>query len=189
MEEKDKKDSEEYKKRIKDLIDRVEKSKDKGTNIDGPITYQLLIEKVEQVKQKAISKIDPEFRDEKLIVVFVYMIREYYWLRADPRYPNEPDQFLDEIDDLYRLIYAELKKLSLFTIHYSPEERKRIEKIQKRRIVNKMTQILGMENISNDFYKNYNVNDLILKETYMKEVGIFVFVFVIILFIIFIFIL
>ncbi|MFX0025637.1 MAG: hypothetical protein ACFE8M_04420 [Candidatus Hermodarchaeota archaeon] len=164
MEGKDKDNEDEYKERIKKLIDRIEKGKDNNTNTVTPEMYQLFLEKLEELKLKVISKMNHEYRDERLIVILVYVIREYYWLRADPKYPNEKDQFLDKIDELYKLIYEELKKPSPFVSHYTPEERKNVERFQRRRIVYRMTQVLGLTNVSNDFNKKYNVHELMPKE-------------------------
>ena len=79
------KENEEFKKRIKKLIDRVEE----GEN--SPEAYQQLLDKLEQVKNVAISKTKKQDRNEKSIVGFVFAIREYYGLRNDPNYPFDKE--------------------------------------------------------------------------------------------------
>jgi len=191
MGENDKNQNDEYKKRIKELIDNVEKNvgRDDDETYDTPEKYQKLLEAMERAKQAAISKIDPDYRNGRILIVFIQVIRDYYLLRADPKFPTKEDQFKDEIDQLYRLVYEDLKKPNLSFLHYSPEERKKMEKKQRRTVVNTMVAMLGLENVSNDFYKRYNINPLILKDTYMKEVCIFVVVFIAILFFVLVFIL
>jgi len=191
MRENDKEQNDEYKKRIKELIEKMEKSKDKGIDNanDTPEKYQELLGAMESAKQTAISKIDPDYRNGRILIVFIHMIRDYYWLRADPKFPAKEDQFQEEIDQLYGLIYEDLKKPNPSLFHYSPDERKKMEKRQRRTIVNTMVQMLGLENVSKDFYKNYNVNPLILRENYMGWVCICAIGFVVLLFTIFVFVL
>ena len=65
MNELENKDNEEYKKRIKALIEKVEKEK------DAPEGERLVLEAKARLKQTAISKIHPIYRNEKSIIVFV----------------------------------------------------------------------------------------------------------------------
>ena len=153
LEEKD--DSEEYKKRIKILIESAEK----GEN--SPEMYQQLIDKIGQVKQKAIAITNKKYRNEKAIIGFVYALREYYWLRDDPKYPFKKDQFPEEIDVLYKLIYKELKKRS-----WSLPGRFDID--DRKKILRNMRVALGSENITN-FCKKYKIDKLIRIDPPMKK--------------------
>ena len=155
MGEKDIDDSEEYKKRIKELIERVEK----GEN--SPEMYQQLLDKLGQVKQKAIAITNKKNRNEKSIFGFVFVLREYYWLRDDPRYPFKKDQFPEEIDALYKLIYKELKKRN-----QSLPGRFDID--NRKKILRNMRVALGSENITY-FCKKYKIDKLIRIDPPMKK--------------------
>ena len=85
MNELEDKENEEYKNRIRELIERVEK----GEN--SPEAYQQLLDKLEQIKNVAISKTKRQDRNEKSIVGFVFAVREYYRLRNDPSYPFDKE--------------------------------------------------------------------------------------------------
>lgn len=158
MDDKDKIEAEEYKKRIKEFIDRVEKDKDKTK--DSPISEQQVIEAKETLKQTAISKIHPDYRSERIVLVFAYMIRDYYRRKADPNIPTEKEQFQEEIDALYNLIYEELKKPSLNFLNLSPYRRKTTDLMEKRSTLEKMTKILGVEHITL-FYNEYDIYSLV----------------------------
>lgn len=151
----DKEDQEEFRKRIKDLVDRLDK--DKGT----PEVYQLLLEKIEQIKRSAISKINKASRNEKVIIGLVYIIREYNMLRFDPKYPFEKDHVLEEIDALYKLIYKELQKPN----PYIPDT---WDIDEKKRILNNMREVLGTENM-NKFYKKYKIHRLVRLKLDMRK--------------------
>ena len=158
------KDNEEYKNRIKELIERVEKDK------DNPEGYQKLIE-IEELKNIAITHTNPNFRNEKSIIAFTFIIREYYRSRADPNYSTEEGQFQEEIDALYKLIYEELRKSKKFTLFDDISDiNKKGDKLDKKRIINDMTKVLGMENINRDFYKYYKISDIMRPEKYTKEI-------------------
>lgn len=149
------KENEEYKKRIKELIDRIEK----GDN--SPEAYRQLLLKIEQIKRSAISITERQVRNERAIIGFVYALREYYWLRADPKYPFEKDRFLQEINALYKLIARELKKPN-------PHIPLKWDIDEKRRIVNNMKLVLGEEHISY-FIKKYKIRRILRLKFEMRE--------------------
>jgi DNA-binding transcriptional regulator PaaX len=140
-------ENEDYKKRVKDLIDRVEK----GEN--SPEAYRQLLEKIEQIKRSAISKINKASRNEKVIIGFVYILREYYWLRDNPKYPFGKDHILEEIDALYKLIYKELQKPD----PYLPD---RWDIDEKKRIFSNIREVLGTENMDY-FCKKHNIRKVV----------------------------
>lgn len=158
LDEKEKIETDEYKKRIKELIDRVEKNKEKDK--DTPVGEQQVIEAKERLLQTAKSKIHPLYRSERIILVFTYLIRDYYRRRADLKVPLKKVQLQEEMDVLYKLIYEELKKPSLHNPNLNPYRRNTADIIDKRRILEKMTQVLGEENIR-IFYKDYDVRKLV----------------------------
>lgn len=171
------KDNEEYKKRIKALIEKVEKEK------DAPEGERLVLEAKERLKQTAISKIHPIYRNEKIIIVFVYMIRDYYKQITDSTSPYEKDQLQEEIDGLFNLIYEELKKPNLLIHNRDPVIKAKVEDLDKKRILTNMARVLGEENI-NQFYKRFNIRKSIGLEPMTNAVYfvcIFVIIFVIML--------
>ena len=107
MEEKDKQAYFDYNKRVKELIDKAEKKKIEAKNTS--IGETQLLEAQELQLKTAKSIIHPYFRIEKIIWVFTYAIRDYYKRRADS---TEKNQFREEIDSLFKLIFEELKKPS-----------------------------------------------------------------------------
>lgn len=163
MSELEDKENEEYRKRIRDLAERLEKDKDK----ESAIGEQQVIEAKEQLLQTAKSGIHPYYRREMIIMVFVYTIRDYYKKRADS---TEKEQFQKEIDALYKLIFEELIKPSP-NIHPSdPKFKKKVEKLDRKRILKNMTRILGMENLFRDFYKHYDIKEATRTDLCTKEI-------------------
>ena len=57
-----------------------------------------LLEAIEKLKQTTISNINPKYRNEKVIIGFVAIVREYF--KTDPNSPLEKDQFQEEINSL-----------------------------------------------------------------------------------------
>lgn len=156
------KDDEEYRKRIKDLVDKLEKDK------DSPATEQDVIEAKARLLQTAISKIHPLIRNEGIIFVFIYTIRDYYYKRrADPTKKN---QFQEEIDNLYKLIYEELRKSSPFISNFNLKKTNPVDLADRKRILKKMVIILGLENIFRDFYKYYRINDILRPYNCTREI-------------------
>lgn len=147
--------NEEYQKRIKELIERAEK----GEN--SPESYRQLLEKLGQVKQSAISIIRKSHRNDKAIIGFVFVLREYYRLSADPKYPFEKGKFQEEIDSLYKLIYEELKKPN----KYIPDT---WDIDEKKKILRNMRVVLGAENIE-QFCKKYNIRKLVRLKLHMRK--------------------
>ena len=154
MEEKDKEDDEEYKKRMKEFVSRVEKGK------DVPADYQQFTESIESLKQIAISKIRPLYRNELSIFVFVYTIRDYYRRIADPKHLTEQDQIQKEIGYLYLLIYEELKKTSIQALSFAFENRRTLDAINRRRILRRIRGVWGEETYR-QFYKNFRIRKLV----------------------------
>ncbi len=147
MNELDDKDNEEYKNRIRELIERVEK----GEN--SPEVYQQLLDKLEQIKNVAISKTKRQDRNEKSIVGFVYAIREYYGLRNDPNYPFDKEDLRKKITAIFKLVYKEILKPIPSVPH-------RWDYDNKRRIIENMTKVLGTE-IMDIFIKRYKIRRLL----------------------------
>ncbi|NHJ21819.1 MAG: hypothetical protein EAX91_12810 [Candidatus Lokiarchaeota archaeon] len=141
------KENDEYKNRIKKLIERVEK----GEN--SLEAYKQLLEKIEQVKITAIFRTKKRERNEKAIVGFTYAIREYYRLIFDPNYPFNKEDLKKKIDAIYKLIYKEFLKIT----PYCPD---RWDLDNKRRIVENMRKVLGTENVEY-FIKKYRIRRLI----------------------------
>ena len=140
------KDNEEYKNRIRELIERVEK----GEN--SPEAYQQLLDKLEQIKNVAISKTKRQDRNEKSIVGFVYAIREYYGLRNDPNYPFDKEDLRKKITAIFKLVYYELLKPPNVPVRWALDD--------KRRIIENMTKVLGTE-IMDIFIKRYKIRRLL----------------------------
>jgi len=143
-----KEDNEEYRKRIRDLVDKVEKGKD--------TPEEQLLEAKELLLKTAKSRIHPYYRSERIMLAFIYTIREYYNRRASSLVKN---QFQKEIDKLYRLIFEELIKPNPNINPSDPKFKKKAEKLDRKRILKKMTIILGMENLFRDFYKHYDIKE------------------------------
>ena len=143
----EKEDVEEYKKRIRELVERVEK----GEN--SPEVYQQLLDKLEQIKNVAISETKRHDRNEKSIVGFVYAIREYYGLRNDPNYPFDKEDLRKKITAIFKLVYKEILKPIPSVPH-------RWDYDNKRRIIENMTKVLGTE-IMDIFIKRYKIRRLL----------------------------
>jgi len=151
----EKKDDDEYRKRVKELIDKVEKEKDEGK--DTSIGEAQVLEAQERLLQTAKSKIHPDFRDLKIVLVFTYTIRDYYRRRAES---PEKDLFQEEIDTLYRLIYEELKKPNPFLLNYDPNRKNYAEISDKRRVLGHIAMALGKEKMTR-FYDKFNIAELL----------------------------
>ena len=149
------KENDEYKKRVKEFIDKVEKGKDEVR--DTSIGEALVLEAQERVLQTAKSKIHPDFRDFKIVLLFAYTIRDYYRRRAES---PEKDLFQEEIDGLYELIYEELKKPNPFLLNYDANRRNYAEISDKRRMLGHIAMAIGKEKMT-QFYKKFNINELL----------------------------
>ncbi len=121
----EKEDIEEYKKRIRDLVEIVEKNK------DNPEGYQQLLEKIGEIKQASILGID-DYRSDICIMGFSAVIQLYQGLSTDPISPYEQGQFREEIDSMFHLIYEELKKPNKFLQKSNPNETKHLEKKDRK---------------------------------------------------------
>ncbi|GAI72352.1 unnamed protein product [marine sediment metagenome] len=149
------KDNEEYKKRVKELIDKMENEKDDDK--DTAIGEAQVLEAQKRLLQTAKSKIHPDFRDVKIVLVFVYTIRDYYRRRAES---SEKDQFQEEIDALYKLIYEELKKPNPFFLNYNSNRTNYAEISDKRRVLGHIAMVLGKEKMT-QFYQKFNIGKLL----------------------------
>lgn len=149
------KENDEYKKRVKEFIDKVEKGKDEVK--DNSIGEALVLETQERVLQKAKSKIHPDFRDYKIVLLFAYTIRDYYRRRAES---PEKDLFQEEIDGLYELIYEELKKPNPFLLNYDANRRNYAEISDKRRMLGHIAMAIGKEKMT-QFYEKFNIGELL----------------------------
>lgn len=147
--------NEEYRKRIKELVDKIEKEKDK--TIDPSIGEAQVLEAQERLLQTAKSKIHPDFRDFKIVFVFAYTIRDYYRRRAESL---EKDLFQEEIDTLYRLIYEELKKPNPFLLNYDSTRKNYAEISDKRRVLGHIAMVLGKEKMTK-FYEKFHIAELL----------------------------
>ncbi len=146
----EKEDVEEYRKRIRDLVERVENTKDKNSKY----TEQDLIERKEKLLQ-TITRITKEskFRSERIIATLTY------WINSIHKYKAENDHI--PIDTLYKLIYEQLKKSNLFIPKLNIKGDNQLEIADKRSILRNMEVILGVERV-NQFKKKYNINRKLL---------------------------
>lgn len=149
----EKKEQEEYEKRIRDLVNKMEKEK------DVPEDYKTMLGMYEDMKLKTISDLDDK-RNNVSILSFMVALRGYQGLIADPKYPNEENEFQAEIDRLFNLIYEELKKPSLFFQHIDPDIKKEIEIRVIKKDLAYVKKLLGSENYKY-FYKKYNLRALV----------------------------
>ena len=157
MIDKDKDDNDEYKKRIKDVIKKLNKNSELGL----PEDELRLIEEGERIKQRIISKIHPDYLNENTIRMFVIMIRGYYKLRGVTNVPSDEEQYQDKIDELYALIYEEFKKPSPYFPDANLNRKNNEDLIYKRRIYWQMHSVLGKENMEKDFSQKCNVDDIL----------------------------
>jgi hypothetical protein len=176
MEDKDKDDNDEYKRRIKDLIEKL----DKNTELGIPEDDLQIIEEGERIKQNIISKIHPEYQNEKIIHMFVFMIHGYYKRREVTKVPSDEEQYQDKIDELYALIYEELKKPSPNFPDANLNRKNNKDVIDKRRIFWQIFDVLGKENIEKDFLQKSNVSELLQLDIVTVK-GLFKTIFVIII--------
>ena len=102
-----------------------------------------------------------------VLLAFVFTIRDYYKKRKEIFVGS---QFQEEIDELYKLIYEELIKPNPYISNSDPRFKKKMEKLDRKRILNKMTKILGLENLFRDFYKHYDVKEATRTDKYRKEI-------------------
>jgi len=147
--------NEDYRKRIKELVDKIEKEKDKTK--DPSFGETQILEAQERLLQTAKSKIHPDFRDFKIVMIFAFTIRDYYRRRAES---PEKDLFQEEIDGLYELIYEELKKPNPFFLNYNANRRNYAEIRDKRRTLGHIAMVLGKEKMT-QFYETFNIAKLL----------------------------
>ncbi|GAI72353.1 unnamed protein product, partial [marine sediment metagenome] len=134
----------------------------------------------ERIKQNIISKINPEYQNEKIIRMFVFMIHGYYKRREVTKVPSDEEQYQDKIDELYALIYEELKKPSPYFPDANLNRKNNKDLIDKRRIFWQMFNVLGKENIEKDFLQKSNVSELLHLDIFTVK-GLFKVIFVIII--------
>ena len=163
------KENEEFRKRIRDSVDRVEK--DKNT----PEFYRQFLEKIEELKQSAILDIDDK-RNDISIIGFASVIQLYKGLDTDPNSPYEKDQFQKEINSLYQLIYEELKKPNPFLRNLN-HRTKHLEIKDRKRLLVMIKKLLGEENF-NHFYKNFKIRKLVGSR--IKIIGFILYFFIVV---------
>lgn len=154
MSDKEKLENKEYKKRIEKMIAKIEKEK------EFPEDYQRLLEAMEKLKQTAIFNINPTYRNDMSVLGFIALIGGYFSFRKDPNFPSEENQFQEEIDFLYDLIYQEMKKTNLLLFKFNQAEREHLDVIHKIRIIKTMKRFLGEQNV-NQFYNEFNIQELL----------------------------
>ena len=140
------KENEDYKDRIKKLIERVEKGE------SSPEAYQQLLDKLEEVKEKVRSITKRQDRKEKAIVGFVFVVREYYELKADSNYPFNKKDLDKKIDAIYKLIVKELWKPIPSIPH-------KWDIPNKKKIAENIRMVLGEENYEY-FYKKFKIKKI-----------------------------
>lgn len=165
MDEKEKIEDQEYKKRIKELVDRLEK----GKNTDTSEVYRELLEGIEYTKQIAITNINLKYLNDRSLMGFIILIQEYYNLREDAKSPFGRDQFQEEIEILYELINIELKKSNPFIYHSNPKVKEKLEARYKKRILTRMKELLGSENVK-QFIDKFNIPYSIGLNSIMNEI-------------------
>ncbi len=150
MKDREKIEDEEYKKRIQDLVENLEKTNDK----DSKYTEQDIIEIKEEVLQILTRKThESKYRNEFIIANLTYWIHSLYKFRT------EKNQSQEEIDDLYKLIYEQLKKPHILILDSEPDII--FEIIDKKRILRNLERLLGEKNVKS-FKKKYKINKALI---------------------------
>ena len=152
----EKEDVEEYRKRIRKIVERVEKTEDK----DSKYTEQDIIERKEkllQIIEKRTQK--DKHRSEFIIATLTYWIRSIY------KYEKERDHI--PIDKLYTLVYEQLKKPNPYFPKFDLNRENPLEIADRRRILRNMENLIGAENIKS-FKKRYNIKDSSWKNNYLS---------------------
>lgn len=151
----EKEDQEDYKKRMKELVERVEKTKDKNSKY----TEQDIIEAKQRLLQSIKRRTQQDkYRSERIIVVLTYWIKGIYQYKED----HIP------IDTLYELIYQQLKKPKILIPNLDPNRNNFLELVDKRRILRNMEVVLGEEHIK-QFRKKYNLKKLVGSDSIGKK--------------------
>ena len=159
MEDKKNIEDEEYKKRIQDLVENLEKTNDK----DSQYTEQDIIEEKEKVLQILTRKThESKYRNEFIIAMLTYWIHSLYKFRT------EKNQSQEEIDALYKLIYEQLKKPHILIPNPDPNKPNITEIIAKKMILRNLERLLGEKNVKS-FKKKYKINKLINENLTVKR--------------------
>lgn len=155
---------EEYKKRITEMVEKIEKSEEILEK------YQQILGKMINFNQSVILRNTP-LRSDQRIFAFMILIEEYYILLEDPIFLNK-DIFQEDIDFLYDLIYLELKKESPFVVNnkyrFTKTQKEIFEGRNRYKMINYMKKLLGEENVK-QFYKKYNISDLLGKKFFFFQ--------------------
>ena len=142
------KEGEEFKKRIRELVKNVEK-KDEDSNV----TEQDVIDAKNRVLQSIKRRTQEEkSRNERILATLTYWIKSLYKYR--------PERYQEEIDELYDLIYQQLKKPNLALPNLDPNKQNPIEIADRGRVLRNMEKVLG-EGEVNRFKEKFNLNKLI----------------------------
>ena len=154
MNELDDKENEEYKKRIRDLVSRVEAYAESNT----PEIYQQLLDELERLQESIIRNVQEKYRNAKVIYGFIFLLENYYYLRKDPVFSSREEKFQKQIDFAYRCIYEELKKLNLNRPKYTQMTEEELSEIHKALIY--MRRIIGAKK-TEQFYNKYKIENLV----------------------------
>lgn len=140
---------EEYKKRITEMVEKIEKSEEILEK------YQQILGKMINFNQSVILRNTP-LRSDQRIFAFMILIEEYYILLEDPIFLNK-DIFQEDIDFLYDLIYLELKKESPFVVNnkyrFTKTQKEIFEGRNRYKMINYMKKLLGEENVKQFYNK------------------------------------
>lgn len=137
----DKEIYEEQEKRVKEILDLIEKDKESFDD------YQIMVEILEDIKRSSISDIN-EKRNDISIIGLAVVIRGYENLIADPKAPYDKFRFRDEMKYLFDSISKELEKPSSF-----------MHSEQQFHII--LRKLWGKE-VFKGFCKKYEIHDLSL---------------------------
>ncbi|NVM17047.1 MAG: hypothetical protein HWN80_04975 [Candidatus Lokiarchaeota archaeon] len=132
---------EEREKRVKELLDKIEKDKESFDD------YQIMLEILEDIKCSSISDIG-EKRNNTSIIGLAVVIRGYENLIADSKAPYDKFRFRDEMNYLYEIVSKELKKSSSFIRN-------------EQRIQIYLRKLWGKEEFK-DFCKKYDIRNISL---------------------------
>lgn len=182
MKEIEDKENEEFKERIKKLLDRIEKTENNSILLRAEQDVKDLNEKlIEKTRDKYSQYIEQDlledkgglldtikirtqedkFRNESIIAILTYWIKGYYEQRT------KKEQFKEEISELYGLIEEQFKKPSshisqeipvnpnLEIFYLDSKGLNPEEKADRMRILEKIMWFLGVKNVDQDFVKKF----------------------------------
>ena len=116
-------------------------------------------------------------RNEKIIMDLVLRVKELFDLRDNAKDMLERDYFQQEIDSLYKIIYEELKKKSIYFLNVTPKTTKRkngknIKDIKDtQRIIDNIVTEWSIENFK-QFSVTYPIRDFYPTERKDKLISV-----------------